>query len=96
MLRRFGKLILKKEVNDLASFFQVEIKIRLMVNEIDVEKRKHKRAIYGDERGEMGENESESKTVTLGKIEAIFDKAHLKFPKAEYVYIWGVFMSLHY
>jgi len=43
-------------VADLKSYYAVEIKCRFMLAEIEAEKAKHKRAIFGDEREALEED----------------------------------------
>jgi len=68
-----------------------------MLAEIEAEKAKHKRAIYGDDRAPLTEDdEKESKAKTLALIDDLFDKAQKKFPKSEFTYIWIINYSTHY
>ena len=70
------KSILALEVADLKSYYQVEIKCRFMLADIEAEKAKHKRAIYGDERPKLAEDDLETNNAkSIAQIDDLFDKA---------------------
>lgn len=90
-----GKLLSDKKIQQLSNPYQVEIKARLLIQELDNARNKNVKSLYGETDEEADQELANTQTRVMSEIEALFSEAFRKFPNAEFLYLWSGLIQLH-
>jgi PAS domain S-box-containing protein len=94
MVKR-GKMLAEKKIQQITNPYQVEIKARLLVYELENAKNRNVKSIYGENDEEENQEFLTLQENTKREIENLFSEAFKKFPNAEYLYLWSGLLQLH-
>jgi hypothetical protein len=83
-------------MNKISSPYQVEIKVRNMLVEMENVKNKKRRSIYGTDDEENDEEEKFKESEVYEEVEKVFSEAFKKFPSAEFLYLWSGLFQIHF
>lgn len=95
MVRR-GKVLLARPVTEIASPYQIEIKIRNALYELENQKNKKRRSVYGDGEEDNDVEEKEREQNVYNDIEETYAQGFKRFPNAEYLYLWSGLFHVHF
>jgi hypothetical protein len=96
MVRR-GKILREKKMTNITSPYQVEIKVRSMLVELENIKNKKRRSIYGTADEEENDDEEKQKEREMyEEIEQVWADAFKKFPNSEFLYLWSGLFQIHF
>ena len=90
-----GKSLHSRSLQHISNIYQVEIKGRMLVFELEEAKNQRAKSVFGENEGMSEESFKEVRERTLREIEVLYSEAFKKFQKAEYLYLWSGLLQLH-
>lgn len=91
---RRGQILTNRKFQQITNIYQVEIKGRLMVIELEKARSLSVKSLY-EEGEEQDEVFKQLETRTLTELETLYLEAFRKFPNSEYLYLWSGLLQLH-
>lgn len=89
------KLVAEKKIQQLTNIYQVELKARWLVNELEAARNRSAKSLYG----EMDENSNEEfkdfQSQSQAALADLYSEAMRKFPTSEFLYLWSGLLQLH-
>jgi PAS domain S-box-containing protein len=91
-----GKLLSETKLQDLTNPFQIEIKARLLIQQLDAARSKNIKSLHGEaDDTSISEDFEITENRVRQELEALFNEGFLKFPNSECLYIWSGQVQLH-
>jgi len=94
-LIRRGKSLRDRKIQHLSNIYQVEIKARMHVIDIEEARSRSTKSSYRASEDDLEENFASLHDRSLKEIEVLFLEAFKKFPNAEWLYLWSGALQLH-
>lgn len=94
-LVRRGKSLRDRKIQHLSNIYQVEIKARMHVIDIEEARSRSAKSSYRIAEDDLEENFASLHNRSLREIEVLFLEAFKKFPNAEWLYLWSGALQLH-
>lgn len=89
------KLVAEKKTPQLTNIYQVELKARWLVNELEAARAKSTKSQYGEMAENSNEEFQEIQTQSKAALADLFSEAMRKFPTSEFLYLWSGLLQLH-
>jgi len=93
-VNRREQVLTSRKFQQITNIYQVEIKGRLMVIELEKARSRSFKSLY-EEREELDEGFKQLETRSLTELENLYLEAFRKFPNSEYLYLWSGLLQLH-
>lgn len=87
------KTLATRKFQQLSNIYQVEIKGRLLVYELEAARSRSVKSMYGE--SEADHSFGETQTRVRSELETLYAEAFRKFPNSEMLYLWSGLMQLH-
>ena len=94
LLRR-SKAIRNRKIQQIANIYQVEIKARMHVLDIEEARRASSKADVRNSDEDTEESFTSLHDRSLREIEQLFSESFRKFPTSEWLYLWSGLLQLH-
>lgn len=91
---RREQVLTTRKFQQVTNIYQVEIKGRLMVIELEKARSRSFKSLYEGEE-EQDEVFKQLETRSLTELETLYLEAFRKFPNSEYLYLWSGLLQLH-
>lgn len=90
-----GKALVDRKFQQITNIYQVEIKGRMLVLELEAARSRSVKSMYGEVEED---SDQEFKTVQdriLVELDQLYAEAFRKFPNSEFLYMWSGLIQLH-
>jgi len=89
------KLVAEKKIQQLTNIYQVELKARWLVNELEAARSRSVKSHYGEIDENNNEEFKEFQNQSQAALADLYIEAMRKFPTSELLYLWSGLLQLH-
>ena len=93
-LAKRGKALRNRKIQHIANIYQVEMKGRMHLLELEEARSKSAKSLYSEEE-RPDDNFKLVHDRSLQEIETLYAEAFKKFPNSEFLYLWSGLLQLH-
>lgn len=93
-MENLSKRISERKIQELANPFQVEIKARILIYELNASAAKNAMSLFDDTNSAQEFEATQARIKE--EIESLYSEAFRKFPTSELLYLWSGLFQLHF
>ena len=89
------KIVADKKIQNLTNIYQVELKARWLINELETARTRNAKSLYGESDDNFSEEFKSVQNQNHLALKELFSEAMRKFPTSELLYLWSGLLQLH-